>query len=196
MNPILNTNIFIIKEKLGIFKASNSYDIFDAVSNKQLLTTKEDGLGFFTKIFRFTEYKRHTPFNVVVTLPEGKPIVSIKRGISIFKSTVEVFDENNKPIGFFKQHFWSFGGKFEVLDAQEKHLCNLEGKWTGWDYKFNKDNQELAHVSKKWAGIGKEFFTSADNYVLEIKNTVPENASIRPLILAAVMCIDMVLKEK
>jgi len=53
----------------------------------------------------------------------------------------------------------------------------------------------LAHVSKKWSGIGKEFFTSADNYVLEIYNHVPQDDVLRPLIAASVMCIDMVFKE-
>jgi uncharacterized protein YxjI len=38
-------------------------------------------------------------------------------------------------------------------------------------------------------------FTSADNYVLEINPKVPADDNIRKLILAAVMCIDMVLKE-
>jgi hypothetical protein len=38
-------------------------------------------------------------------------------------------------------------------------------------------------------------FTSADNYVLEISETVPADNAARQLILAAVMCIDMVLKE-
>ena len=41
----------------------------------------------------------------------------------------------------------------------------------------------------------REFFTSADNYVLEISDSVPPDDVIRQLILAAVMCIDMVLKE-
>ncbi len=49
--------------------------------------------------------------------------------------------------------------------------------------------------TKKWAGLGKEMFTSADNYVLEIADSVPLDDTIRKLILAAVMCIDMVLKE-
>lgn len=53
----------------------------------------------------------------------------------------------------------------------------------------------MAQVTKKWAGLGKELFTSADNYALEISDSVPKNDSVRPLILAAVMCIDMVLKE-
>ena len=54
---------------------------------------------------------------------------------------------------------------------------------------------EFAHVTKKWAGIGKELFTSADNYILEITEAVPPDNRVRLLILAAVTCIDMVLKE-
>jgi uncharacterized protein YxjI len=71
----------------------------------------------------------------------------------------------------------------------------LNGKWTGWDFRFVNNGTEYAHVTKKWAGIGKELFTSADNYVLEISESIPEDDSVRQLILAAVMCIDMVLKE-
>ncbi|MBC7494440.1 MAG: RNAase [Flavobacterium sp.] len=195
MNAILNKNLFLIKEKIGIFKASNNYDIFDPQNNATLLICREPNLGFFTKIFRFTDYKRMTPFNVVISTPEGKPIISVKRGFTIFRSDVEVFDENEKLIGFFKQQFLSFGGKFQILDANKNYLCTLQGTWTGWNFKFIKDQQEMASVSKKWAGLGKEFFTSADNYVLQINPNVPENDKIRLLIFAAVMCIDMVLKE-
>jgi hypothetical protein len=38
-------------------------------------------------------------------------------------------------------------------------------------------------------------FTSADNYMLSISENVPPDSQIRQLILAAVLCIDMVLKE-
>jgi len=74
-------------------------------------------------------------------------------------------------------------------------VCQLKGKWTRWNFKFLAGEQELAHVTKKWAGIGKELFTSADNYVLEISDSVPADNVARQLIVAAVMCIDMVLKE-
>jgi hypothetical protein len=49
--------------------------------------------------------------------------------------------------------------------------------------------------AKKWKGISMELFTSADNYVLHISEDVPPDSEIRQLILAAVLCIDMVLKE-
>ncbi len=94
-----------------------------------------------------------------------------------------------------KQKFFSIGGAFNVLDANEQELCQLKGKWTSWEFQFLHGDRELAKVSKKWAGMGKELFTSADNYVLEISDQVPPDDPVRELILGAVMCIDLVLKE-
>ena len=159
------------------------------------MTGREEKLGFFTNMFRFTDYKRMTPFHVEIKTANGEKVLEVKRGVSIFLSTVEVFDENSVLIGKFKQKFFSIGGKFDVLDANDKPLCTLKGKWTSWDFKFVKDDVEFAHVSKEWAGLGKELFTSADNYVLTIADRVPADNPMRLLILAAVMCIDMVLKE-
>jgi uncharacterized protein YxjI len=160
-----------------------------------VLLCREQNLGFFSKILRFTDYKRMTPFDIEITTLQGESILRVKRGISIFVSTVEVFNERKQLIGKFKQKFFSIGGKFDVLDLDDRVVCTLKGKWTSWDFKFMSENKELAHVSKKWAGIGRELFTSADNYMLSISQNVPENDPNRTLILAAVMCIDMVLKE-
>ena len=195
MNPLLNKNLFLIKEQIGMFRAANIYDIFDPETNQHIMTSKEPNLGIFTKIFRFTKYKRLTPFNVLVTETSGKKIVNIKRGTTFFRSDVQVFDESDRLIGYFKQKFWSMGGKFEIVDKNQKPVCTLQGKWTGWDFKFTKDTTELGFVNKKWAGIGKEFFTSADNYVLSISDDVAQDSVERQLIFAAVMVIDMVLKE-
>jgi len=195
MNPILTQNLFLVKEHIGMFKAANNFDIYDPNTKEVLMTCREPNLGLFTKIFRFTDYKRMTPFDIEVKTAAGEKILSVKRGVSIFVSTVEVFDENDKRVGIFKQQFFSIGGKFNVLDDNENIICTLQGKWTSWDFKFMKDTVEYAHVTKKWAGIGKELFTTADNYVLEIKDTVTPDNPIRLLVLAAVLCIDMVLKE-
>ncbi|MCE7990848.1 MAG: RNAase [Roseivirga sp.] len=195
MNPILNRNLFFVKEHVGMFKAANNYDIIDPESQDMIMTCREEKLGFFTKMLRFTDYKRNTSFQVEIKSADGTPVLTVKRGVSLWLSKVEVLDENDQLIGQFKQKLFSIGGKFDVLDAQGNMLCALKGKWTSWDFKFIKDEEEFAHVSKKWAGMGRELFTSADNYMLSIDEKVPGNHPLRILILAAVMCIDMVLKE-
>jgi uncharacterized protein YxjI len=196
MNPILNKNLFFVKEHVGFFKASSNFDISDPQTQQVVMECREERLGFFTKMLRFSDYKRMTPFEIDIKTPSGEQLITVKRGVSIFLSTVEVLDERNMVIGKFKQKFFSIGGKFEVLDANERPLCMLKGSWTSWDFRFmSADGKEFATVTKKWSGFGKEFFTSADNYVLQISNEVPENHPLRQLILAAVMCIDFVLKE-
>jgi uncharacterized protein YxjI len=195
MHPVLRSNVFLVKEHVGLFKAANNYDIYDPASGRIVLECREDNLGFVTRLLRFSEYKRMTPFDIQIRTPDGQQVVRVTRGITLFLSKVKVLDEQDQPIGGFKQRFFSLGGSFDVLDVDDEPLCSLKGKWTGWEFRFVKDNVELARVTKKWAGLGKELFTSADNYMLEICDVVPPDNPVRQLILAAVMCIDMVLKE-
>jgi len=195
MHDALKRNVFLVKEHVGMFKAANNYDIHDPQTGDLIMECREERLGFLTKVFRFTDYKRMTPFDIQIRTPEGRQLIRITRGISIFLSTVSVLNENDQIIGGFKQKFFSLGGAFNVLDADDQPVCVLQGKWTGWDFKFMAGATEFAHITKEWGGIGKELFTSADNYALEISDTVPGDHVARQLILAAVMCIDMVLKE-
>ena len=196
MHPALARNLFLVKEHVGMFKAANNYDVFDPETGEEILWCREPKLGGFSKILRFTDYKTVTPFDVHVTTPVGAPVPRIQRGISLFLSNVSVLDEDGERVGGFKQKLFSIGGAFRVLGADDQPLCELKGKWTGWNFKFVHNNVELAQVSKKWTGLGKEFFTSADNYVLQISDEVPLDNPLRILIMGAVFCIDMVLKER
>jgi uncharacterized protein YxjI len=190
-----HTNQMLVKEHLGLFKSASNYDIFDLASGEKLLQCREPNLGWLTKALRFTDYRRMTPFDVHVTDTEGNLVVQVKRGISLLVSKVSVFDGSGRLLGGFNQKFFSIGGAFRVLDEHGSEVCQLSGKWTGWDFQFKAQGVQLARVTKKWQGLGKEMFTTADNYVLEISEALPPESQTRKLILAAVMCIDMVLKE-
>ena len=196
MHESLNRNLFFVKEHVGFFKAANNYDVLDPSTGEVILECREEKLGFFTKLMRFSDLKRSTRFDIQVRTGEGQTVVRIKRGFSLFRSKVDVLDESDQRIGGFRQKILSIGGAFTVMDDMDRPICTLKGKWTGWDFRFlDLDGGELAHVTKKWAGVGKELFTTADNYILEIAHTVPADSAVRQLIMAAVMCIDMVLKE-
>jgi uncharacterized protein YxjI len=197
MDKILENNLYFIKEHLGTLKAANNYDIYEPKTNQLLLVCREENLGFFTKLFRFTGWKTKTPFDVEIKTPEGKRIIRVKRGFSLFVSRVQVFAENDLLVAKFDQKFFSLGGKFTIKNAHDQPVCTLQGEWTSWNFKFiSQERGELAWISKKWSGIGKELFTTADNYMLEINEQVSKNDRVREMILAAVMCIDMVLKER
>ena len=161
-----------------------------------MLWCRENQLGFITRLLRFTDYKRMTPFHLEVSTPNGEMLFDVKRGISLFLSKVEVRNGELDVVGGFKQKLFSIGGAFDVLGPSGQTICHLKGKWTSWEFQFRTpDGTELARVTKKWSGLGKELFTSADNYVLQISEDVPPDNPVRLLILAAVFCVDLVLKE-
>jgi len=197
MSEVLNRNNFFVKEHVGMFKAANNYDILCPESSEEILHCREENLGFFTKMLRFTKYKTMTPFNVGINTLEGKQIVRISKPTSFFLSKITVHGENDEVIGTFNQKFTVFKSKFDILDPKGEKAFNLKGKWTGWDFKFlDNEENELASVSKQWAGLGKALFTSADNYMLSISDSVEPDDDKRRLILASVICIDMVIHEK
>jgi uncharacterized protein YxjI len=196
-SSILAANSFLVKEHLGLLKAANNYDIYDPATGAIVMECREPQLGFFTKLFRFSKYKTITPFDIEVRTPEGELIVQVSRDVTFFLSSVLVRDSLGTKLGSFKQKLFSIGGAFDVLDEQDNAVCTLKGSWAGWEFSFSSpQGQQLARVTKKWAGLGRELFTSADNYMLEIGQAVPPESNARRLIIAAVMCIDMVLKER
>ena len=195
MHELLSRNLFFIKEHVGMFKAANEYDIFDPESQQEIMRCREPKLGMLTKMLRFTDFKRNTPFDVHVVDTNAQPVVRISRGVSLLLSKVSVFDEYGHRVGGFQQKLFSIGGRFDVLDANGQVVCELKGKTLGWDFKFLVNGREIAAVTKKWAGLGRELFTTADNYILQIDESVEADDPLRLLILGSIMCIDMVLKE-
>ena len=98
MHPSLNKNLYFVKEHVKIFKAASSFDVLDPETRELILNCSEANLGFFTKMFRFTDYKRMTPFNMEIKTPNGETILTVRRGVSFFLSTVEVLDAQNRLI--------------------------------------------------------------------------------------------------
>ena len=197
MQKNLQENIFLFKEHLGLFKASNNYDIYDPKTKKIILHCREKNLHPLYKVVRMflTDFKIMTPFEIEIRSLYEKKIIRVKKGLSLILSKIEVFDENDKLIGLFKQKLFPIGNNFEMFNEKGKLVSKLKGSLIGWNFKFLKGKKTVAKVTKKWSGIGKEMFTSADNYVLEINDTVDKTDPLRLLIFAAVICIDMVLKE-
>ena len=198
MKKHLQKNIFLFKEHLGMFKASNNYDIYDPKTKEIILHCRENNLNPVYKIVRMflADFKPMTPFEIDIIGLDGKRIIKVKKGLSLILSKIEVFDENDKLIGLFKQKlFPNLGHNFEMFDEKENLVSKLKGNLIGWNFEFLKDENTIARVTKKWSGIGKEMFTSADNYILEIKDAVDKADPLRLLIFAAVICIDMVFKE-
>jgi uncharacterized protein YxjI len=192
---LLERNTFFVKEHVGYFKAANAYDVLDPATGGIIGTVRETVPNVFLKLLKFTDYKTMIPFTVDIFDTDGQKLVTLRRGWRLFRSTVNVTDAQGGKLGSYHQRLLSLGGKFEVMNRMDMPVAMFAGDWKGWNFTFRDSREkELAKVTKKWAGLGKELLTSADNYVVDVSPDVRDN-DLKRLILAAAFCVDMVLKE-
>ena len=84
-----------------------------------------------------------------------------------------------------------------MFDNHDQQVAEVKGNWVGWDFKFlARGGREIGTVTKKWAGLGKELFTSADNYVIALSDLGGASQAAGALLLAAGLSIDIVFKER
>ena len=73
----------------------------------------------------------------------------------------------------------------------------MKGNFFGFDYKvLTPDGEELGRVNKKWGGVLKELFTSADTYMVEVSEDLAEQPVAKMLVLAAALAIDIIFKSE
>jgi uncharacterized protein YxjI len=193
---LLHLRTFLIKEHVGMFKLTDTYDIFDPETGRKLGVAREE-VSSFVRYSRLLLSKKLMPTRINVRTEEtGEIVLSIRRGVALFRPRVEIYDANGTLIGYFKSKAFSLGGAFRVYDANDNEFAIVQGNWKGWTFTFKStDGIEIGVVAKKWAGLGKELFTTADNYVISLNEDAPEGEIPAMLMLAAGLAIDTVLKE-
>jgi uncharacterized protein YxjI len=193
---MLNRKQYFIREHAGLLKLSDVYDILDPESKAKIGEAREEISGW-VKALRFLINKSLMPTRIAVY--EGsddaskKLLFSIRRGVALFRPKVQIVDASGAAVGYLQAKAFSLGGAFRVFTADGTEVALVKGDWKGWNFRFLSGETELGVVTKKWAGLGKELFTSADNYIISI-NGAPDPA-INLLLIAAGLAIDTVFKE-
>jgi len=195
---MLNRKTYFIREHVGLMKLSNTYDILDPETKEQIGIAKEKPGTLFI-VLRFLVNKRLLPTKVFVYAgnnheDESKILFSIRRGFTFLRSKVAICDAVGNDVGYLKSKMFSIGGAFRVFDVSNNEVALVKGDWKGWNFRFlDKLENEMGTITKKWAGLGKEMFTSADNYIISLNEA--SSPEIATLLLAAGLAVDTVYKE-
>lgn len=192
---MLELQRFVVKQKVSLLQGRADYDIFDPDSQQQIGAARELR-GFWGTLMAMVLSRSMRPRTIEVRDSDGALLFSIYRPWHLFRSKVQVLDENGQMLGYLKSKVLSLGGGFWVYDPEDKQIAELKGDWKGWNFKFlSPDGQELGQVGKKWAGLAKELFTTADTYIVSIDDSMAGEQVIKTLLLAGSLAIDIVYKE-
>jgi uncharacterized protein YxjI len=194
--PLLQRTMFFVRERVAVLKLVDTFDILDPANGQTIGIAKEEPPGW-AKWLRLIIDKRWLPTAANVYEREGEPpVLSIHRGFTFLRSKVRV-SAGGQSLGYFKSKLISLGGGFHVYDNQDQAVAEVKGDWKGWNFRFlSKGGREIGTVTKKWSGLGRELFTSADNYVISITDLGSASSpAAAALLLAAGLAIDIVFKE-
>ncbi|RSK46758.1 oxidoreductase [Hymenobacter perfusus] len=193
---MLNRHAYFIREHIGFLKLKDTFDILDAETQEHLGYATEENPAWINWT-RLLLQKHRMPTTVVVRrLSDNVVLLRLKRGWRFFRSRIEVFGSENELLGYFESKILTLGGGFHVYNAHGVRVADIKGNWIGWDFRFlNAAGQELGLVTKKWAGVGRELFTTADNYLISLSDRGTQQPATAALLLAAGLAIDTLYKE-
>ncbi len=187
-------NDYFIDEKVGLLKFANSYKVFDA-QGTQLGNITQTVPGWQKVLRVIGNFKAMMPFELAIMDMQGNVQASIRRGWTFFMSKIEIMDGNGNVTGSIRQKFKFFKPTFLISDAQDNPIAKITGDWKAWNFRIeDSGGNPIGTISKKWNGILKEAFTTADKYVVSISPAVAEDVR-KTAIVSAAITIDMVLKE-
>ena len=186
------TNTFFIDEKVGLFKFANAYKVYDAQGEigriTQQLTTGQ-------KILRLVVKKAMLPFKMEIIDLEGDVLITLQRGWTFWMSKITILDRTGNLLGTIQQKFAILKPTFKIFDETATEIATISGDWKGWNFTIvDSSGNKVGSITKKWNGILKEAFTTADKYVVDIEPAYKEDKRKMAIVSCAVT-IDMVLKE-
>jgi uncharacterized protein YxjI len=198
---VLECNRFAIQEHKKILSSVQSYDIRDGQTGEVVGTARET-IGPLVQALRWIVSKHLLPTRIEVReKPDDSLVFSLRRGMYVFKSRVEVRDAQEQMVGYFRSKFFTISGGFDVYDKDGKLFAHVKGRMFGFDYRFLTDDGkvELGRVAKKvegLAGVAREVFFSADNYFLEVNPELADQPMAKMLLLAATLAVDLIYKSE
>ena len=171
-------------------ETQNRYSV-STPSGEQLLYAFEEsdllGRNFFSS---------HRPLTIHVLDRHNASVITASRSFFWFLSHLHVSDGAGQRIGSMQRRFSFLTRTFDLMDADGKVVAEMRGPiFRPFTFMVYQQGQEIGRVTKQWSGIGREAFTDADTFKVEV-DTSRTDQDFSLLMLASAISIDLDFFEK
>ena len=180
-------------EILLSFELKNEYDVFDQ-TQQPVLHVREEGSGFLSLLKRVF-LGPFRPFVASVTGPSrSEPWMQLTRPFRFIFHRLEVRAADGTLVGAIQKK-WSWIRRiYDVENGRGEVVAELFGPLLRpWTFEIRLRGQTRGAIRKRWSGWGKELFTDADTFGVELANL---DRDLKMLAFAATVLIDVVHFER
>lgn len=220
VGPLFSEPILVVNQKAKLFEVKAEYAVFDQ-HGRQIGAVRQTGENIVRKALAVLPEENRTRKLDVVDL-SGRVMLKLVRPAKVVKSTVTVSGGDGVLIGqIVQENTRAFGGlvrgavglidQFSPVNLENKlgrqgyvrFSLVAGGETLGsiqledpeeWDFRIQDPaGVEIARITRTWAGLVRETFTKADNYVVQIHRPLGE--PLRSLVVAATLAVDTVFRQ-
>ncbi|MTD58368.1 phospholipid scramblase-related protein [Amycolatopsis pithecellobii] len=186
--------ILVVNQKAKLVETVTEFGVFDR-DGQRLGAVVETGQSLARKALRlFTNFDRFLNHVFEVRDSGGSVVVKVTRPAKMVRSRFLVTRADGSPIGEISQEN-VFGRIRFAFTAGGRPLGQLRAEnWRAWNFSItDAAGTEVARVTKTFAGVLKETFTTADNYVVEVHTQLSD--PLASMVVAAALTVDTALKQ-
>lgn len=191
---LLTEAVLVVNQKTKIVGVNTEFAVYDQ-RGRQIGAVREVGQSRVKNAVSGRSAASRLRRLQVVDI-DGRVLFLLTRPAKVMKSTLIVRGVDGSEIGrIVQKNLGAFGKVRFGLESRGQSLGSLNAEnWKAWDFNI-EDNagNEIARITKTWAGWARERFTKSDNYVVEINRTLEH--PMHSLVIAAALAIDTALKE-
>jgi uncharacterized protein YxjI len=186
--------VLVVNQRTKLIELSNQYSVYDQDGNVIALVNQVGQSSLKQAARLVSSLDQFLTHKLEITAPSGEVLLRLTRPKKIVKSSVIVSDADDNEIGRIVQRK-AIGKIRFALESAGRTVGMIKAEnWKAWNFRIEDgDDQEVARITKTFEGIMRTAFTTADNYVVQIHQDIPE--PLHSLVIASAVSVDTALKQ-
>jgi uncharacterized protein YxjI len=185
--------LLVVSQKTKLIELTNEYAVYDG-QGQQIGAVVQVGQSALKKAVRVVSTVDQFLTHRLEVRDARGPVLLLTRPAKFVKSRVMVQRVDGVPIGEIVQANVFGRIRFDlVANGQVVGAIQAEN-WRAWDFAItDAAGTEVARITKKWEGLARTLFTTADRYVVRVHYRLPE--PLASMVIASALTVDTALKQ-
>jgi len=185
--------VLLVSQKTKLIELTNEYAVLDG-QGQQIGAVVQVGQSPLKKAVRLVSTLDQFLTHRLEVRDARGPVLVLTRPAKFVRSRVVVQRPDGAAVGEIVQANVFGRIRFDlVVNGQVVGAIQAEN-WRAWDFAItDAAGVEVARITKKWEGLARTLFTTADRYVVLVHYRLPE--PLASMVLASALTVDTALKQ-
>ncbi|MCA0144673.1 phospholipid scramblase-related protein [Blastococcus sp. LR1] len=185
--------VLLVSQKTKLIELTNEYAVYDG-QGQQIGAVVQVGQSAMKKAVRLlSSLDQFLTHHLEVRDATG-PVLVLTRPAKVMKSRIIVQRPDGTALGEIVQANVFGRIRFDLVAGNQVIGSIQAENWWAWDFAvLDAAGTEVARITKKWEGLARTMFTTADRYVVLVHYRLPE--PLASMVIASALTVDTALKQ-